>query len=296
MAAGPLIFHISNHMNDPILFRPAQGNAITTNSLLHDLRAIGAADCEVLFIHSGLNLGAPNPELGRRGLLSEIWGVFQKLGVPTLCMPTFTFSFPNGQDYDVAKSPTRMGALNDFVRQLPEAIRSMDPIMSVALTGRESELVKRIGKYSCGPDCTYDLLHRRGGGVTFLFLGARSYECFTFTHYVEAQLKVPFRYHRPFTGRITQGERTWEDTYFHFARYNGVVPTTGDKLERYLEATGRIRKRRLGNSWLTAVNEPDGYAAMSECLEQDPFYLAARRYSPEEMRDTRFLEKDIIAL
>ena len=283
-------------MKHQLLFQPAQGDPITTTSLLRDLRHVGAADCEVLFIHSGLHMGVPNPALGRKGLLTEIWSVFQTLDVPTLCVPTFTFSFPNGRDYDVAKSPTRMGALNEFVRQLPEAHRSVDPIMSVALTGRKTELVTRIGKYSCGPDSTYDLLHRRGGKVTFLFLGARSYECFTFTHYVEAQMKVPFRYHRPFTGRIIQAGRTWEATYFHFARYNDVRPATGDKLERYLEATRRIRKQRLGDSWLSAVDEPAGYAAMSECLEKDPFYLAARRYAPEELHDTQFLEKDIVAL
>ena len=95
---------------------------------------------------------------------------------------------------------------------------------------------------------------------------------------------------------LEQGGRVWEDTYYHFARYHGVLPPTGDKLERYLEATRRIRKQRLGDSWLSAVDEPAGFAAMSECLEHDRFYLAARHYAPEELLDTRFLEKDVVAL
>jgi aminoglycoside 3-N-acetyltransferase len=283
-------------MSDPVLFRPLHGDVITSSSLRRDLLMVGAAECDVLFIHSGLNLGAPNPALGRSGLLAEIWRVFQSLGVPTLCVPTFTFSFPNRQNYDVEKSPTRMGVLNDFVRRLPEALRSVDPIMSVAIIGRETELVTQIGNHACGPDCTYDLLHRRNGGVTFLFLGTRCYECFTFTHYVEASIKVPFRYQRAFKGRITQSGNTWEDTYYHFARYNGVQPPIGDKFECFLESTERIRKQRLGDGWLSTVTEPAGYAAMSECLDRDPFYLAARRYTPEELGDTQYLEIDVLTL
>ncbi len=283
-------------MNEVLLFKPAQGEAITSATLERNLRTIGADNCDVLFIHSSINFGVPNPALGRKGLLEEIWKTLRKLDVPTLCVPTFTFSFPNGQDYDVETSPTRMGALNEFVRRLPEATRSQDPIMSVALVGKEHELVTQIGKYSCGPGCTYDLLHRRGQGVKFLFLGVRCFECFTFTHFVESEQAVPYRYHRPFSGQIMGGGKSWQDTYFHYARYNGVKATPEDKFEQYLESTGRLQKQRLGDGWISLVDEPDGYDAMRECLDQNPFYLADRVYQPFELTDRSFLEKDIVTL
>jgi aminoglycoside 3-N-acetyltransferase len=283
-------------MHDPILFTPADAPPVTTASLARDLLTVKATECDVLFVHTGLHLGAPNPALGRRGLMEELHRAFTGLGVANLMVPTFTFSFCNGQDYDVDKSPTRMGAYNEFFRKQPGVERSVDPLMSCALLGPETGLIRSIGKYSCGPDSTYDLLHRRGAGVRFLFLGVRAYECFTYTHYVESVAQVPFRYHRPFSGRITAAGRTWEDTYHHYARYHGTLATLEDGFERYLETTRRIQKMPLGDGWLSTVTEPNGFAAMSECLAQNPFFLARRTYAPEEMRDTRYEESDVVAL
>ena len=283
-------------MNKLNLFKSSGCDSVTNICLFEELLRAGAADCDVLFIHSSMNIGIPNLTLGRTGLFSEIWNVLLKLKVPTICVPTFTFSFPNGVDYDIAHSPTPMGALNEYVRRLPETTRSTDPIMSVALVGKEDYLIKDIGKYSCGPGSTFDLLHRRKGGVKFLFLGVRCFECFTFTHFVESEKSVPFRYHRPFTGKIHQERKVIEDTYYHYARYNGVKATSDDKFERYLESTGRITKSRLGDSWMSIVDEEQGYVAMKECLEKDPFYLAAKAYDPSELADSRFLEQNITTL
>lgn len=283
-------------MTDHVLFAAADGALITSASLARDLRATGAADCDVLFVHSGMNLGVPNPELRRTGLLAEVWSVLLSLGVPTLCMPTFTFSFCNGDSYDIQRSPTRMGALNEYMRRLPEATRSRDPLMSVALVGREHELVTTIGEDAVGPGCTFDLLHRRGHGVKFLFLGVRCFECMTYTHYVESTIPVPFRYNRTFSGDVIDHGRSTVATSRLFVRYNGVEPTPEDKFERYLERTGRIRKQRLGDGWLSTVDEGAAFEALRECYDREPFYLAARPYTPGELRDTSFARREMVAL
>ena len=280
-------------MTETTLFTSSAG-AITTESLLRDLHAVRAAECDVLFLHTGLNLGTPNPALGRRGLLEQLWAVVLRLGVGTVCLPTFTFSFCNGQDFDVDASPSRMGALNEYVRRLPEATRSVDPLMSVALVGSERSLVTDIGHSSIGPRSTYDLLHRRGG-VRFAFLGVRCYECFTYTHYVEACIPVPYRYNRTFTGRITAGGRTYDDAFELFVRYKGVTPTSEDGFERHLESTGLLAKRPLGAGWLSAVDEASAYQAMLDCYAADPGCLIAEPFDASRL-DTTFEARDMVAL
>jgi aminoglycoside 3-N-acetyltransferase len=283
-------------MDDTLLFTTAAGVRVTRSALGQALLDVGAADCDVLFVHSGLGMGLPNRELGRTPLLSAIWETFLALQVATICVPTFTFSFPNGENYDRERSRTRMGALNEYVRQRPGVVRSVDPIMSVALLGTERALVDLVGKHSCGPDSTYDLLHRRGGGVTFLFLGVRCHECFTFSHYVEASARVPFRYHRPFSGTVTVDGRTWQDTYFHYARYNGTRPVADARLEQDLLSSGHLRRTRLGDGWVSAIDEPAAFATIMDRLRRNPFYLAERSYDANELGDTRFLERNITAL
>lgn len=282
--------------DDQSLFVPSGGPPITRGDLSRVLRQVGADRCDVLFVHSGLSFGSPNLALGRNGLLSAVWGAIEELGVATVCMPTFTFSFPNGDDYDRDRTKTPMGALNEWFRRLPDVVRSVDPIMSVAARGREIDLVESIGKHSCGPGSTYDKIHRRGGNVLFLFLGVPCHECFTYSHFVEAFFEVPFRYHRPFSGRITAAGRTWEDTYYHFARYYGVSPVSDDRLERDLRRSGRLREAPLGDGCVSAVEEAAAFDLLAERLAQDPFYLAARVYEPAELQDMRFAERSIVAL
>lgn len=77
--------------------------------------------------------GTPNPNLKRKELLGEIYETLLTLKVSTICMPTFTFSFCNGKDYDPRHSGSKMGALNEYFRKQDGVIRSVDPLMSVLL-------------------------------------------------------------------------------------------------------------------------------------------------------------------
>src|SRR5215831_13301984 len=122
-------------MNLDYLFRQANGQWVSLRDLESALKSVSAHDCDVLYIHTGLSFGLPNPALKRTELLEAIYQTFRSLGVATLCLPTYTFSFCNGHDYDVTSSKSRMGALNEFIRQKPEAIRSVDPLMSSTLVG-----------------------------------------------------------------------------------------------------------------------------------------------------------------
>ncbi|HXA51806.1 MAG TPA: AAC(3) family N-acetyltransferase, partial [Candidatus Acidoferrum sp.] len=213
-------------MKDVNLFRSSDGSWITTSQVLSALVKVKAHEARVLYMHTGLTFGPPNLELSRSELLAALYQVIRELGTPTLLLPTFTFSFCNGQSYNVQTSRSKMGALNEYIRQLPQAIRSTDPLLSVTLIGDDTGFVRDLGKHSMGEDSTFDKLHVRGQDVKFLFLGATVSECFTYSHYVEERLGSEYRYNREFTGTITDGDRTWTDTYSLFVRYKGVVGST----------------------------------------------------------------------
>src|SRR5271165_1470278 len=221
----------SNSMKEINLFQNPDGTWITTSRVLALLERVKAPEAGILYIHSGMTFGSPNPELSRRELLSHLYGVIESLGVPTICVPTFTFSFCNGNDYCVETTPSKMGALNEFIRKLPEAVRSVDPLMSAVVIGEDRDLVTDLGRNSIGENSTFDKLHRRGAGLKFLFLGTTVSECFTYTHYVEERLAAPYRYNREFSGVITQNGRSWRDSYNLFVRYRGVVPSSDGMLE-----------------------------------------------------------------
>jgi len=217
-----------------------------------------------------------------------------ELGVPTLCVPTFTFSFCNGVSYDVNQSRSKMGVFNEYIRRLPNAKRSIDPLMSSAVLGADHQVVTDVGHHSIGEGCTFDRLHA-AKNARFLFLGVGAAKCFTYTHYVEERLRVPYRYDREFTGTITDGDRTYQDTYTLYVRYNGVQPESTTKFEDYLVRAGLMKKVACGDNFISSIAEPVAYETIAGKIREDGNYFLAAPYPPDR-KDTRFEVHDMVAL
>ena len=253
------------------LFCTKAGAQITDEDFVSALRSVGSDEAEILFVHFGMTFGMPNTDYKRDEILGAIYGAIQEMNVKTILFPTFTFSFPNGKDYDVKKSKSKMGALNEYVRRQPEALRSLDPLMSVALVGDKKYLATGIGRESVGRDCTFDMLHREKG-VKFLFLGTRPQDCFTYTHYIEWAVRVPYRYDREFTGTIHADGGSYTATYKLFVRYKGVVPG-GNDLADTLLAQGDAKKCVLGDGEVWTVDEAPAYTLLCEKIKEIPNYM-----------------------
>ena len=281
-------------MKETILFTGKSGK-VTNQDLDNAIRAIGAHDTDVLYIHTAMNFGTPTA-MGKKELLESIYQVFESLAIPTLIFPTYTFSFCNGTSYDVQKTKTSMGILNDFARQKHKAVRSVDPLMSNALIGKHTEFINAIGKRSIGADSTFDLLHRTGLRVKFLFMGPRIGDCFTYMHYIEEQEGVPYRYNRKFKGEITNGDKTYTDEYELFVRYSNVYPGPGTHVYGNIMFERNIAKgKRIGDSAIAVVDEKQAYACYVELLKMSPsFYI--KEVFDEADNTTEFLVKDMVAL
>ncbi|MCI6284134.1 AAC(3) family N-acetyltransferase [Selenomonas sp.] len=278
------------------LFKGSDGAWVTPQSMEQALRAVGADKADVLFIHTDLTFGLPDMTRSRSELVAGMMKAVLALGAGTVCVPTFTFSFPNGRAYDVKKSRSRMGAFNEYLRKQPEAVRSVDPLLSVALLGDKRYLVTDVGHESIGKGCTFDLLHREQGTVKFVFLGTRPALCFTYTHYMEHAFGVPYRYNRPFTGQITTTDgRTYEDTYQLFVRYQGVEPTSRDDFEQLLLKTGACRKGSCGDSFVYCVEESAAYELFMKQLRKNINYILECPY-PETLDDTFAVTGEMVAL
>ena len=259
-------------MADTKIFDSSAG-PVTSTSIRESLERVGAADCEILYVHSGLSFGTPSAGVNRREILSEMLDAIRELNVPTVCMPTFTFSFCNGQDYDRRHSKSQMGALNEYFRLQPDAERSMDPLMSVALIGKDVDLVRHLGVQSTGENSTFDKINRRSG-VKFLFFGVGLGDCFTYMHYLEWKAGVPYRYDRDFSGLVIDGEERERVTRKLFVRYNGVLPN--DASYRYgemLEAKQDLIATRLGDSMVSCVAREPAEQLYLELLDKDPNFF-----------------------
>lgn len=260
-------------MNEVNLFLTKNGQWVTNKSMLETLMSIEADKCDVLYIHTALSFGQPNPQLKKSAMLGELLNVIKALGVKTVCMPTFTFSFCNGQDYNPATSASRMGVLNEFFRKQEGVIRSVDPLMSVALMGEDKELVTGIGHVSCGDNSTFDKLRHRDN-VKFLFLGPKIGDCLTYMHYLEWLYGVEYRYNRVFRGNVIINGTTSVEEYTLFVRHNGVTPSTGTyKYEQKMYDNGTALITHCGDGTISIVDEKNATIEYKKCLDENPYYF-----------------------
>jgi len=274
------------------LFVTSAGATVTADDIARALDAVKAGDAKVLYMHTELSFGSAVP--GRKELLARLFELLRDTGVPTLCVPTFTFSFCNGEDYDIQRSRSKMGVLNEYIRQLPEAVRSADPLMSVAVVGSDVDLAAIPGRRSIGAGSTFDKLHARAG-AKFLFFGASPSKCFTYTHYVEEREQVYYRYNRDFTGTVIDRGRASKETWTLFVRYRNVIPSSEGRLEKAMLEAGALRTARCGDGVIGCVDEPAAFDIIAGQLRSDVNCYLARPY-PGDVLDPVFEAHDMVAL
>lgn len=280
---------------DQILFN-YEGLSISAKDIRESLLRMGASACDVLYVHSSTNFGFPNLSLGRSGILEALANILYSLDVSTLIMPTYTFSFCNGETFDCQKSSSSMGALNEYLRTKHQWMRSCDPLMSNILYGRERVFITSIGKQSIGQQCTFDLLTRSNLNVKFLFLGPRMHECFTYMHYLEHIMEVPYRYNFKFKGAIVNNEKKYEDEFELFIRDEGVKAGGGAKIyENMLIESGLAKFKKFGLGSVSIVDLAAARNLYIDLLKQSPNFFIEEIYrSP--IRPNNFKTRKMVAL
>lgn len=260
-------------MDEVNLFLAKNGQWVTNKSMFETLLSIGADNCDILYIHTALSFGQPNPQLKKSAMLGELLNVVKALGVKTICMPTFTFSFCNGFGYNPDTSVSRMGVLNEFFRKQEGVVRSADPLMSVALMGEDKDLALGIGHVSCGENSTFDKLRHRDN-VKFLFLGPRIGDCLTYMHYLEWLYSVDYRYNRVFRGNVTIGDKTSVEEYALFVRYKSVIPNAASYVyEQKMYDNGTAFIAPCGDGTISIVDEKSASVEYKKCLDENPYYF-----------------------
>jgi len=279
-------------VQEKILFKDKNGSLISNIQISEALNNIGTNKCDVLYVHTALNFGIPMTK--RSELLEELYIIFSDLAIPTIIFPTFTFSFPNEEDFDVQNSKTPMGLFNEYFRNQKNVIRSIDPLMSNALLGKHAELVTNIGKKSCGKDSTFDLLHKTELSVKFLFFGTRPGDCFTFMHYIEDYLNVPYRYSRKFTGKIIDNDKTYTDTYYLPIRYSNVFPGSGSYIYENIMIERDISKKiKIGDSQVIIVPEQAAFILYQDIIQSYPCFFISSPFNEKEKTMKFYIEKMI---
>jgi aminoglycoside 3-N-acetyltransferase len=241
---------------------------VRLDDIIEALEGVGVRRGDGLLVHSALQyFGRPAGGIGV--YLSALQAVLGSEG--TIAVPTFNFSFADGEDYDPATAPSvGMGTLSELVRQHPDALRTSHPMQSFAVMGKwASELA------ACDTPSAFD----DGSAVDrmmkldfkLLLLGA-DIQASAILHYSEQRAGVPYRYWKDFSGRIKRGE-VWEKaTYRMFVRDMEIDA----RLEIYaiqdaMEKKGQWASHKLNYGTISLCGLRDFVATADQFLAEDPW-------------------------
>ena len=266
------------------LFFDTNEKQYTLSDLRNSLHFVGAADCETLFIHSDIMFGTPAKGFRRNEFLELLYQTLLELDVRNIVIPTFTYSFCNHEDYDVEKSKTSMGSFNEYVRKKEGRYRTHDPLLSISVPNSIKNRFEVISEHSLGVGSGLDILHHMED-VKFLFLGADMAGCFTYVHYVEKILDVPYRFDMPFSGKIIdEYDNVCERTQFIHTQCAGVqLPERYGYFEEFLLERGLLRKCRFGDKFISCISEKDAYREIAQCIHDNESYFLLKPYKPEDL-------------
>lgn len=245
------------------VFKDINNKWYTETDITEGLKSIEADKCDILFVHTDVTFGMPNVDLKRKQYLDSLYNSLLVLNVETLIFPSFTYSFCNNENYDVRNSKTSMGALIEHIRKKEGVKRSLDPLLSMIAFGKNENIVEGdVGNHSLGKNSVFNRLHNCDN-VKFLFFGADFAEYFTYVHYVEKMLEVPYRFDKAFSGKIIDYDgNEYEDIHYIHTQCGGVKLKNYQQMKEELIDDNKLKTAKMGNSEIAAISEADAYNAI----------------------------------
>jgi len=234
---------------------------------------VGARPGDTLWVHSGLQRSGRVAGVTREEKLGTIIEGLRGESA-ALWMPTFTYSFTKGEDYEPAATPSTVGLLTEHFRV--QRRRTADPIFSAAVAGEAPEHLFAIRDQDCfGPESVF--AHLADADALLVFFDV-SFELCTFIHHVEQGLGVPYRYIKTFVGDVVaDGARTAVEARFFVRRLDEDVVTYLTPLWDSLAEAGLGRTASIPRGpTVRAVRARDVAAHAAARIAAEPDFLLER--------------------
>ena len=124
----------------------------------------------------------------------------------TILIPTFNWDFCKGKIFNYHKTSSQSGALGNIALKRKDFMRSLNPIYSFAVAGKNQRKICNLKHLDCfSLNSPFGYLIKNNGKNLFIDIRPRTRDetslgGFTFHHVIEQVVKVPYRYFKFFKG------------------------------------------------------------------------------------------------
>lgn len=261
-----------------------EGRVLTQNDLLKQFRAIGIQEGDVLLVHSSLSkIGyvEEGPKTVVEALMRAV-GAKGHLLMPTSPNSSLQLEYIRGLEiFDVANDASKLGAISEYFRKLPQAIRSAHPTEPVSCVGEDAEWFT-TDHFGCLTPYTenspfYRVSERKG---KILYLGVTLDNAGTNLHTLEDAIEnfpYPVYYEDIFTVpvRFPDGKVEFMETKVHNPaqsakrKCDGLIPLFRER--------GVLREVKIGQARALLVDAEGLLSTMIQSFHQKGVTM----YTPE---------------
>jgi len=248
----------------------------TVGELRKALSEIGLRRGDVIYLHSRLfALGLLEDASSKEAMCAAIFGAIREVLGPegTLVVPTFTTQTARlGEPYVHEETPCMTGVFCEYLRHLPEAVRSLHPINSVCAWGeRAHDICDDVGRGNYGLDSPYDRMRQIGAKAVNLGLARCSN---SWHHSLETQYGVPYLYNKLLNIDVFKAGRLVEGPFFASLRYlDFEIHYDASRFDQVLMDEGLIRIETVGSGIATCISVEDYWRVGLKLLKRNPYYF-----------------------
>lgn len=244
----------------------------------------------VVCLHADLApIGAIEGCSSRMEYLAAIFESIRAAGEgATLMAPTFsTRIIPSKEDFYLDDTPSEMGVLTEYIRTLPDALRSLHPFVSFTAVGHMADtLTRRVSRIGYGPDTPLSRALELDAQV--VVIGILPRRAMGIVHEVEHELGVPYRRHVNYRNRVFDGGKYAGNDFVHHDIWPDCDATRdGNRkvLKEFVSQGYRLASVESPNGLrLSSYRLVDAYQACRALLRRDIYGLLDRPPSRQPYR------------
>ncbi len=174
----------------------------------------------------------------------------------TLLLPSFTWDFCRGIDFDVRGFKSDTGSLSKIALKRDDFKRTRHPIYSFAVNGKDKNSLTELDDESgWGPKSLFAYFHNNS--AKNLFIGIDYKNGFTFDHYFEEKIGVDYRYFKYFEANYIDydGSKS-KKKYKMYVRdlEKNIVTSINEKLDKVLEDKNAYFKKMFEGIYFGIVD------------------------------------------
>ena len=248
----------------------------TKQDFVNALRNVGVQHGDVLFVQMSLGrLGySSRGKAIEDSCITLHEALRESVGtIGTIIVPSYTYSIGKGEIFDLEQTPSTVGEYTEFFRKQPGVIRSADPMLSVAGIGPQAKSLLTNLPHTCfGDGSVYDRLYKTNARIVNVGLGLY---WSTYLHYIEECCRVPYRFHKLFTGHILQAGQIRRETWTYFASpYTNNCLSDAVPLEVKVREAGLCLSHKIGRGEVCSIGcrEYRDFATIE--LSRKPWFTA----------------------